>query len=155
MATIIHGERAGKLGKITVCCSAIIRDATNQRILLTRRIDNGRWCLPGGSMEPGESAAEACAREVWEETGLRVQVGKLIGVYTNPNILIEYPDGNRFHFVSMNFEAEVIDGELSTSDETADYGYFSLDQIESMELMEDHRERIADAFAEQVATFVR
>lgn len=155
MAKIIHGERVSKLGKIHVGCSAVIRDATRQRILLTRRVDNGRWCLPSGGMESGESAAETCAREVKEETGLDVQIGKLIGIYTDPNILIEYADGNRIHLVAMNFEATVIGGELSTSNETTDYGYFALDQIENMDLMEHHRERIMDALADQVAAFVR
>ena len=155
MSKIIHGERVSKLGKIHVGCSAVIRDPTRQRVLLTRRVDNGRWCLPSGGMEPGESAAEACAREVKEETGLDVQVGKLVGVYTNPDILIEYANGNRIHLVALNFEATVISGELSTSNETTDFGYFSLDQIEGMDLMEHHRARIMDTFAEQVAAFVR
>lgn len=155
MAKIIHGERVGKLGNIRAGCSAVIRDATHQKILLTRRVDNGRWCLPGGGMEPGESAAETCAREVKEETGLAVQVGKLIGIYTDPNILIEYADGNRIHVIAMNFEATVTGGELSTSNETTDYGYFSLDQIKSMDLMEHHYQRIVDTFADQAAAFVR
>src|SRR5688572_4881264 len=118
MAKIIHGQRISKLGKLLVGSSAIILDATRQKVLLTRRSDNGRWCLPGGQMEAGESAAETCQREVWEETGLHVQVGRLIGVYTNPHRLLEYADGNRFHLVSFSFEAEVLHGELALSNET-------------------------------------
>ena len=47
-------------------------------------------------MDPGESVTEACAREVWEETGLQGRVGKLIGVYSDPHQLVEYADSNRF-----------------------------------------------------------
>jgi 8-oxo-dGTP pyrophosphatase MutT (NUDIX family) len=123
--------------------------------LLTRRTDNGRWCLPGGHAEPGESVAEACAREIWEETGLRVQVGRLIGVYSSPDFLLEYADGRRHQIVALNFEVKVIGGELGLSNETTEYGYFTPDEIERMDLMEHHRQRIADALAEQVAAFVR
>ncbi len=60
MVDFIHGERVGKLGRLAVGCSAGILDPTGDRILLVRRADNGRWAVPGGFMEPGESAAEAC-----------------------------------------------------------------------------------------------
>jgi ADP-ribose pyrophosphatase YjhB (NUDIX family) len=155
MAQVLYGERIGKTGAILLGCSATIFDSTGQKVLLTRRKDNGQWCLPGGRMEAGESAAEACAREVVEETGLRVRVGRLIGVYSNPNRLIEYADGNRFHVVAMNFEAEPVGGTLGLSDETTDYGYFAQADIESLDVMEHHRERIEDAFACQQAPFVR
>jgi ADP-ribose pyrophosphatase YjhB (NUDIX family) len=155
MAKLIFGERVGKNGKLMVGSAAVIFDQARQRVLLTRRTDNGRWCLPGGRLEPGESVVEGCAREVWEETGLQVRVGKLIGVYSNPHRLIEYADGNRFQLVSFCFEAEVVDGTLGLSDETTEYGYFSLEEIASIDLMEHHHERIVDALAGQETPFVR
>ena len=155
MAKIIHGERISKLGKLLVGSSAIILDPTREKVLLTRRSDNGRWCLPGGQMEVGESAAETCQREVWEETGLHVRIGRLIGIYTNPDRLLEYGDGNRFHLVSFSFEAEVLHGELALSNETTEFGYYSPDEIKQLDLMEHHRERITDAFAAQEAAFIR
>ena len=53
-------------------------------ILLMRRSDNGYWGLPGGFVELGESVAEAARREVAEETGWSVEIGRLIGVYSDP-----------------------------------------------------------------------
>jgi 8-oxo-dGTP pyrophosphatase MutT (NUDIX family) len=155
LARIIQGERIGKTAGLLVGSSAIIYDAHWEKILLTRRTDNGRWCLPGGAMEPGECIAETCAREVLEETGLRVRVGRLIGVYTTPHWVLEYADGKRFQMVSFSFEAEVIGGELSLSDETTGFGYFTLDEIEQMDLMEHHRERLADALTGRSETFIR
>ena len=155
MTKIIYGDRMGRLGKLGVGCSAAIFDGGRRKVLLTRRSDNGLWCLPGGHMEPGESAAETCVREVKEETGLDVGVVKLVGIYTDPNRMIEYPDGNRYHMVTLNFEAEATGGELTLSDETTAYGYFSPDEIKGIELMNNHQQRIADAFAGVDAAFVR
>ena len=155
MAKIVYGDSIGKLGKITLGCSAAIFDPTRQKVLLTRRTDNGRWCLPGGRMEAGEDAAEACIREVLEETSLHVRIERLIGVYSNPNFIIEYADGERCHFVVLHFEATSIAGTLSISEETTEYGYFSLNEITSMDVMEHHLERIQDAFAAQTAAFIR
>ncbi len=155
MAKIVQGERIGKSAKLSVGCSAIVFDEAHQKILLTRRSDNGRWCLPGGHMEAGESAPEACLRELWEETGLEARITRLIGVYSNPHRVIEYANGDRYHMVALCFEAEPTGGELGLSDETTEFGYFTPAEIESMDLMEHHWERIADAWAAQVATFVR
>ncbi|HIM37825.1 MAG TPA: NUDIX domain-containing protein, partial [Dehalococcoidia bacterium] len=122
MSELVYGDRVGKDGRLRPGASAIIYGETKDYVLLTRRTDNGRWCLPGGGMDPGESAAEACAREVVEETGLIVRVGKLVGVYTTPNMVIVYADGNRIQPVAFSFEAEEIGGELGLSDETTEYG---------------------------------
>ncbi|MFN8446915.1 MAG: NUDIX domain-containing protein [Caldilineaceae bacterium] len=101
MAKLIFGERISKTGKLATGCAGILFDEKSERILLTRRTDNGRWCLPGGRMEVGEGIAEACEREFWEETGLRVQTVRLIGVYSDPHLVVEYADGNRWQYVSL------------------------------------------------------
>jgi ADP-ribose pyrophosphatase YjhB (NUDIX family) len=152
---IITGDRIGRGAPLVAGCAAIIWDGARQKILLTRRSDNGRWCLPGGRMESGESAAEACAREVLEETGLHVRVTRLVGVYTSPNFVVEYADGNRFQIVAMSFEAEVVGGALELTNETTEFGYFTPRQIASMDLVEHHVQRIADAVANRPEALVR
>ena len=75
------------------CVGGIVTDADG-RLLLIRRgrePEAGRWSLPGGRVEPGETAAEATAREVAEETGLRVEVGDEVGAVRRPA-----PDGRVF-----------------------------------------------------------
>jgi len=145
MTQVLFGSRLGKEGVLRVGCSATIFDKKREKVLLTQRTDNGRWCLPGGGMESGESAAEACEREVWEETGLKVRVTRLIGVYSNPDQLVIYPDGNKAFFVVMSFEVEIISGELGLSDETTAFGYFSLKEMESMPIHAEHKARVEDA----------
>jgi 8-oxo-dGTP pyrophosphatase MutT (NUDIX family) len=143
MTQVLYGEGLGKQGKLRLGCSATIFD-DHGRILLTRRADNGQWCLPGGAMEAGESAAEACEREVFEETGLHVRVKRLVGVYSHPDQLVIYPDGNKAFVVALHFEAEVIGGQLGLSNETTDSGYFPWGEIQAMELFGRHKERVFD-----------
>ena len=154
MTQVIYGDRIGKQGKLRLGCSAAILD-NEGRVLLTKRSDNGQWCLPGGAMEPGESAAEACEREVFEETGLSVRVKRFVGVYSHPDQLVIYPDGNKVQIVALHFEAEIIGGELGLSDETSDYGYFTMEEIEELEMLGRHKERILDTLIHQKEAFIR
>ena len=153
MATMKFGERVGRDGVLRPGASGLIFDAARERILLTRREDNNRWCLPGGGMDPGESAAEACERELLEETGLEVRVTKLIGVYTTPDLLMEYPDGNRIQPVAFSFEAEITGGELGLSDEVTEFGWYTLAEIEGMDILEHHIPRIRDAVVNRPEAF--
>jgi ADP-ribose pyrophosphatase YjhB (NUDIX family) len=151
MATLIHGERIARNASVQFGCSALVLDPSGEKLLLTRRTDNGRWCLPGGRLDPGESAAECCAREVLEETGLVVEVLHLIGLYSSPHRIVEYADGNRRQIVAAHFLARAVGGELRLSDETTAYGFFSRNEITAMDVMEHHVERIAHSFGEPVA----
>jgi len=152
---VIYGKRIGKLGKISTGCSVVIFSDEKKKILLTRRRDNGQWCLPSGRVEAGESVAETCKREVLEETGLKIKIAKTIGVYSNPNQLIEYPDGNRIHLISLCFEANITGGKLRSSRETTEFGYFGPNEINKLDLLPNHRERIADAFSQSATAFIR
>jgi ADP-ribose pyrophosphatase YjhB (NUDIX family) len=154
MTKVLYGERLGRQGQLRLGCSAIIFDEARQKVLLTKRTDNGQWCLPGGAMEAGESVTECCLREVLEETGLRVRLTRLVGVYSDPNQLVVYPDGNRVHVVVLNFEAEITNGEISLSNETTEIGFFTPEEIEGMQLLGRQKERIHDALVGQSATFV-
>jgi len=146
MATVLIGERIGKNGRLGVGCSASVFDKTGKKVVFIRRADNGKWAVPGGYMEAGESFSEACQREVLEETGLRVRVKHLVGVYTSPNLLLEYPDGNKWQLVVLHFEADIIDGELQSSDESTEFGYFSRNEIDSLNMNELDRRRALDGF---------
>lgn len=96
-------------------------------------------------MESGESAAEACEREALEETGLKVRATRLLGVYSDPDQLVIYKDGNKAFFVVLNFEVEVLEGELGLSDETTDFGWFTLAEMESLPIHANHQSRVEDA----------
>ncbi len=154
MTQVIYGERISKEGKIRLGCSAAIFNDQG-RVLLTKRTDNGEWCLPGGGVDSGESVAEACEREVWEETGLRVRVKRLVGVYSHSDMLVVYPDGNQVQIVSLHFEVDALDCQPGLSNETTDVGYFSWEEIEQLTMFGRHKERILDTLAQQREAFIR
>jgi len=136
-------------------CSAVIFDDSRQRVLLMKRADNDFWCLPSGGMDPGESVTETVIREVEEETGLIVNVVGLVGIYSSPDVLVRYADGNRFQIVSLCFAAEIIDGELRTTSEAVSVGYFTEEEAAAMEIMANHVERLCDAFSHGDVPFIR
>ncbi|NCP87418.1 MAG: NUDIX hydrolase [Anaerolineae bacterium CG_4_9_14_3_um_filter_57_17] len=152
---LIHAERRGGEGKIRLGCSAVIFDETRSKVLLTRRADNGQWCLPSGGVEPGESVTETVLRELCEETGLRGKVLRLVGIYSDPDWLVIYPDGNKAQIIALNFEVTIIGGELGLSDETTAAGFFSFDEMSQLEMISNHRQRILDTTSGQIAAFVR
>src|ERR1700761_3001222 len=80
------GGTAGPRARRIRCVGAIITDAAGRLLLIQRGHDPGagRWSLPGGRVEPGESDAEALAREMREETGLIVTAGPLVGAGERP-----------------------------------------------------------------------
>lgn len=155
MVKVISSERAGKDGKLAVGCSAAVFDEKKERILLIRRADNGMWAVPGGYMEAGENFMEACAREVFEETGLHVQAKRLVSIYTNPHLLLEYADGNQWQLVVLHFEAEIMSGELSQSDESTELRFYTAEEMANLDMGLLDRFRVADAFENQESTIVR
>lgn len=156
MPMLEFGDRVARNGTLRVACSAAVFDSTRTKILLTRRSDNNQWCLPGGGVDAGETLRGACLREVFEETGLRIRTHRLIGVYSDPNCLVVYPDGNAFHIVALSFEATIEDeSEASATDEVLESKYFCPEDIESIELFQFHKQRVLDAFASHGWPFLR
>jgi len=153
MTYVITGDRVGREGKLRIGTSATIFN-DEKKVLLTRRTDNGQWCLPGGAMDPGESVTEACIREVWEETGLHVEVVRLLGVYSDPHRIIVYPDGNKVQIVALNFEAKITGGELGLSNETTEFGYFSQEEASKLEMLGNHFQRVCDALSDSQIPFI-
>lgn len=125
------------------------------RLLLQKRADGGQWGLPGGSVEIGESVTQAIRREVREETGFTVEVGHLVGVYSDPAFqVVRYPDGRVWHYVNLCFECSILDGVCETSVETLALDFFNPDQFPAT-LLPMHRIRIEDALTRTVEPFIR
>jgi ADP-ribose pyrophosphatase YjhB (NUDIX family) len=110
--------------------SAGVRVVNNGRVLLVkRRFDpyKGKWHMPAGYVEIDETPAQAAEREAREETGLTVQVESLVDCYLDP----EDPRGN---VIILLFDAQVMNGSLTPSDETEEVGFFSPEQAANLPL---------------------
>ena len=80
------------------------------RLLLVRRRDSGAWELPGGRVDVGESAVEAAVRETAEEAGVRVVVTGLVGLFTDPGLVIRSRGGEVRQQFAVLFRASAVAG---------------------------------------------
>ena len=112
----------------------VLRD--DGRVLAIKRHDDGRWVPPGGVLELDETPQDGVAREVYEETGLKVQPLRLSGVYKNM----------RLGVVSLAFLCEVTGGEEHTSNEANRVTWLTRD--EAIAAMPEARAiRVTDALS--------
>lgn len=133
---------------------AIVRDEQG-RVLMIHRTDNGKWALPGGGHDIGESIADTVVREVKEETGYDVEVETLTGTYTNPRHVMAYDDGEVRQQFSLAFRAKLIGGTATTSTESDEVEWVTPDQIDELDLHPSMRQRIADALAPGDRVWIR
>lgn len=120
---------------------AIVKD---KMILLLKRRDNGKWTMPGGTLEFGESLASCAIREVMEESGLKVEITDIIGTYTDPNILVAYSDGEVRQEFTVVYAGKFTDTNVSLDEESTDYRWADFDSVNTIELADSQRKRIND-----------
>ena len=75
------------------------------KVLLGRRADSGKWCLPGGGMEAAETIEETLIREFREETGIKIRTGSLIDIKSKPELIISRGAGIGLRYILLVFEA--------------------------------------------------
>ena len=114
----------------------------NGEVLLQKRADCNKWGFPGGALELGETPQMAAKREVKEETGLDIEVGNLIGVYTDCDVVCS--NGDQVQSICIGYEMTVVGGELvCDKDETLDLKYFPLDDMPEL-FCKQHEELLRD-----------
>jgi ADP-ribose pyrophosphatase YjhB (NUDIX family) len=93
-------------------------------------------------MDVGESMADTVVREVKEETGIDVEVTGVVGIYTNPNHVMAYDDGEVRQQCSICFTTRMLGGQLATSDETSEVAFVAPERLGGLTIHPSMRLRI-------------
>lgn len=114
---------------IMVVAGAFVFDKEN-RVLMQKRSDNGQWGFPGGFMDLGESVQDTARREVYEETGLKLEELKLFGIYSGPQYDKTFSNGDQVSLVLISFVCKEYSGELvESNEESTQNKFYSLKEL--------------------------
>ncbi len=94
----------------------VVTVGADGRLLTIQRRDNKAWAFPAGYCDLGENAAQTAVRETLEETGLHVELERLLGVYSGPAFTYTHANGDVVQDVGAVFRARVVDGELKRAE---------------------------------------
>ena len=124
---------------VVPCVGAVVTDEQGRLLMIKRGHEPGAglWSIPGGRIEPGETDAEALVREMFEETGLAVEVGRLIGRVQRPGL-------NGTVIDIRDYAATVTGGTLRPGDDAADARWVEAADLDSLEITEGLIEALTD-----------
>ena len=111
----------------------IVKD---NKILLVKRANEpnkGKWSIPGGVVKLGESLTDALKREIMEETGLEIKVSDVVCVSEE---IIKDENKIKFHYVIIDFIAEVTGGELKVGSDALEARWVGFNELDSLEIVE-------------------
>lgn len=115
----------------------------DRKVLLVKRSQppsENLWALPGGKVHLGETLQQAVEREIFEETGITIIPGG--PVYSFDTIQLDDQGDVRFHYVIIDLLAEFKEGELKAGDDASEVGWFSLKDLEEIQVNETTKELV-------------
>jgi 8-oxo-dGTP pyrophosphatase MutT (NUDIX family) len=105
------------------------------RLLLQKRRDTGQWAIPMGKQELGETVSQCAVRETEEETGVRVEVTGLLGVYSDPGHVVLYTsDGETRQEYEVILLGRPVSGEPAANDEASASGWFTVAELDGLDI---------------------
>lgn len=145
--------RVGRQKIFLVFATVIVQD-DNGRILLQRRTDFDFWGLPGGVLELDEDISTCARRELLEETGLTVGELTLVGIYTDPDYDVTYPNGHQCQQFTICFSATVSGGAMQPDGrETTEQHFFTAAEIATRQLPIWYRHMLQDFYTCHMPAF--
>jgi len=148
-----HDPDAPPAQRIVVAVTAFVPNDAGE-LLLIRRSDNDLWALPGGAQDIGETIAQTVVRETREESGITVEVTGLVGIYSDPNHVIEYSDGETRQQFSICFRARPVAGQPTPSDESTDVRWIPRDQLDALPIHPSMRLRIDHGYQHRAEPYI-
>ncbi len=132
--------------------SILVFDARD-RVLLVKHAEVGAWTTPGGALEPHEVPADAAVREAWEETGLEVEILRVLAVYGGSEFATTYRNGDAVSFAMTVFEGRPVGGRLrADGEETLEVDYFGREALAGIPLQPWVRRVVENALADRCGT---
>ncbi|WP_326671222.1 NUDIX hydrolase [Streptomyces sp. NBC_01257] len=132
---------APEANSVVPSVTAVVRDKEG-RLLVIHKTDNDLWALPGGGHDIGESIADTVVREVVEETGITVEIDSIVGLYTSPEHVLAYDDGEVRQQFSICFRAHPTGGALRTSSESKEVRWVAPADLDRLNIHPSMRLRI-------------
>jgi len=124
---------------------AVIID--DSRVVLVKRGHpplEGEWSIPGGVLEVGEMLRDAVVREAWEETGMIIEPGELLGVYDR--VLRDENGHTLYHYVLIDFLCHRVRGELTAAGDAAEARWVTAEDVGKLFLQKDTAEVVRLGF---------
>jgi 8-oxo-dGTP diphosphatase len=104
----------------------------------------GKWSIPGGVLEIGETLRSAVVREALEETGLTIEPGELLGVFER--VVPDAQGRMRYHYVLIDFLCRRVAGQLAAADDADEALWFSREELSALKLARETEEVILKGF---------
>lgn len=115
------------------------------RLLLQRRRDTGQWAIPMGKQELGETVSQCAVRETEEETGVRVEVTGLFGIYSDPGHVVYYDsDGETRQEFESILLGRPVSGVPTANDEASAAGWFTATELDRLDIHPTQWRQIRD-----------
>ena len=110
----------------------------NNKVLLVQRGNEpsrGRWTIPGGVIEVGETIHEAARRELREECSIEIEPGRVLALYEP--IIRDSAGRIRFHYLIVDVLGTHVSGEVAHADDALDARWIGLDDLPALDVVED------------------
>ena len=140
-----HDPTAPKANRIVVAVTVFVVNDQEQ-VLLIERSDNGLWSLPGGGQDIGENIERTAVRETLEETGIQIEVSGLVGIYSDPNHVVAYDDGEVRQQFSICLRGRYVSGQPTASDESTLVQWVGREALNDLEIHPSMRLRITHGY---------
>lgn len=124
-----------------------IFNTQTEKLLFVKRKDSGKWTLPGGVLEFGESLIQTAHREVKEETNLDINITEIVGTYSSPDVLIEYSDGEVRQEFTLVYLGTTKQTDVKIDHESRDFIWIDINDASSLPMAESQKQRIQDLIA--------